>query len=179
MISLPCSINGGMIKIRLLFAWIILLQLNFHNFAQTSNFKLVAYTFGLQKMDFFHQVSVGIQRPKVRFELQQGVGQRSLASGLLLSQTGVQGAYRIALGNSSLNPYLRYAFGWLGDPFVYQYHRAEFGLLYVNECSNTTKFPCDVMFSTGVGQGLEIQPKSSRHGYLEYAINVGLQYAFK
>ena len=164
---------------RLLFACIILLQLNFQTFGQTTNFKLVAYAFSHQKMDFFHQVSVGIQRPKVRIELQQGVGQRSLASGLLLSQTGVQGAYRIALGNSSLNPYLRYTFGWLGDPFGYQYHRAEFGLLYVNECSNITKFPCDVMFSTGVGQGLEIQPKSSRHGYLEYAINLGLQYAFK
>ena len=154
--------------------------LSYGNWAQQSmNKPILSYAFGLQKMDFFHQASVGIQRPKVRFELQQGVGQRSLASGLLLSQTGVQGAYRIALGNSSLNPYLRYAFGWLGDPFGYHYHRAEFGLLYVNECSNITKFPCDVVFSTGVGQGLEIQPKSSRHGYLEYAINVGLQYAFK
>ena len=150
------------------------------NFAQQStNIPFVSYAFGLQKMDFFHQVSVGIQGPKVRFELQQGVGQRNLASGMLFSQTGVQGAYRIAFRNSSLNPYLRYAYGWLGEPFRYKYHRAEFGFLYVYEWSNSTKIPMDLMCSSGIGQGREIQGQSSKHGYLDYSINVGLQYAFK
>ena len=150
------------------------------NFAQQStNIPFVSYAFGLQKMDFFHQVSVGIQGPKVRFELQQGVGQRNLASGMLFSQTGVQGAYRIAFRNSSLNPYLRYAYGWLGEPFRYKYHRAEFGFLYVYEWSNSTKIPMDLMCSSGIGGGREIQHQSSKHGYLDYSINVGLQYAFK
>ncbi len=168
-----------MIKMRLLFAWIVLLQLNFQIFAQTSNFKLVAYTFGLQKMDFFHQVSVGIQRPKVRFELKQGVGQRSLASGVVFSQTGIQGAYSIQLDNASLHPFLRYSFGLLGKPFGFHYHRAELGMLCIFEWSRFTKIPVDLMCSSGIGQGLEIQPKSSKHGYLEYSINLGLQYAFK
>lgn len=150
------------------------------NLAQKStNIPFISYAFGLQKMDFFHQVSVGIQGPKLRFELQQGVGQRSLASGLLFSQTGVQGACRIAFRNSSLNPYLRYAYGWLGEPFGYKYHRAELGFLYVYEWSNSTKIPVDLMCSSGIGRGREIQPQSSRHGYLDYSINLGLQYAFK
>ena len=164
---------------RLLFAWIVLLQLNFQIFAQTSNFKLVAYTFGLQKMDFFHQVSVGIQRPKVRFELQQGVGQRSLASGVVLSQTGIQGAYSIQLDNASLHPFLRYSFGLLGKPFGFHYHRAELGMLCIFEWSRFTKIPVDLMCSSGIGRGREIQSPSSKHGYLEYSINLGLQYAFK
>lgn len=150
------------------------------NFAQQStNIPFVSYAFGLQKMDFFHQVSVGIQGPKVRFELHQGVGQRNLSSGMLFSQTGVQGAYRIAFRNSSLNPYLRYAFGWLGQPFGYKYHRAEFGFLYVYEWSNSTRIPFDLICSSGLGCGLEIHSQSNRHSYLDYSINVGLQYAFK
>ena len=164
-----------------IFIFTLLLDLLSHgNWAQQSmNKPILSYAFGLQKMDFFHQVSVGIQRPKIRFELQQGVGQRNLASGMLFSQTGVQGAYRIAFRNSSLNPYLRYAYGWLGEPFRYKYHRAEFGFLYVYEWSNSTKIPMDLMCSSGIGGGREIQHQSSKHGYLDYSINVGLQYAFK
>lgn len=150
------------------------------DFAQQSiNIPFVSYSFGLQKMDFFHQVSVGIQGPKIRLDLQQGFGQRSFASRILLSQTGVQGAYRFAFKNSSINPYLRYAFGRLGGPFKFNYHRAEFGALYVYEWSQSTRIPFDLICSSGLGCGLEIHSQSNRHSYLDYSINVGLQYAFK
>ncbi len=150
------------------------------NFAQQStNIPFTSYVFGLQKMDFFHQASVGIQRPKVRLELQQGFGQRNLASGVVFSQTGIQGAYSIQLGNASLHPFLRYSFGLLGKPFGFHYHRAELGMLCIFEWSRFTKIPVDLMCSSGIGRGREIQSPSSKHGYLEYSINLGLQYAFK
>ncbi|MFM7565800.1 MAG: hypothetical protein ACKO4K_03555 [Flavobacteriales bacterium] len=139
----------------------------------------LSYGFGLQKMDFFHQVSMGIQRPKVRLELQQGFGQRNLSSGILLSQTGVQGAYRIMCRNSSVNPYLRYAYGRLGVPFKFTHHQAECGVLYVYEWSNASKIPLDLLCSAGIGRGLEMQSQGSRHSYLDYSINVGIQYAFR
>ena len=150
------------------------------NFAQQStNIPFVSYAFGLQKMDFFHQVSVGIQRPKLRFELQQGVGQRNLASGLVFSQTGLQSAYTFQLPKTSLHPFLRYSYGFLGKPFGFHYHRVELGILCVYEWSRFTKIPFDLMFSSGAGKGLEIQSPQSRHGYVEYSFNLGLQYAFK
>lgn len=146
---------------------------------KSTNISFVSYAFGLQKMDFFHQASVGIHRPKVRLELQQGFGQRNLASGVVFSQTGIQGAYSIQLGNASLHPFLRYSFGLLGKPFGFHYHRAELGMLCIFEWSRFTKIPVDLMCSSGIGRGREIQSPSSKHGYLEYSINLGLQYAFK
>ena len=164
---------------RLLFALMVLLQLNHQMFAQTSNFKLLSYSFGLQKMDFIHQLAAGFQGKHMRLELQQGVGQRNLASGVVFSQTGIQSAYSFQLAKASLHPFLRYSFGLLGKPFGFHYHRAELGMLCIVEWSRFTKIPLDLTFSSGVGKGLEIQSQSSKHGYLDYSINLGLQYAFK
>jgi hypothetical protein len=140
----------------------------------------IAYSFGLQKMDFIHQLSAGFQGKYMRLELQHGVGQRNLASGVLFCQTGIQSAYTFQLSKATLHPFLRYSYGFLGKPFGFHYHRAELGMLYVYEWSRFTKIPFDLTFSGGVGKGLEIQAvNSSRHGYLDYSINLGLQYAFK
>jgi hypothetical protein len=138
----------------------------------------IAYSFGLQKMDFIHQLSAGFQGKHMRFELQQGVGQRNMASGVVLSQTGIQSAYYIQLDKASLHPFLRYSYGFLGKPFGFHFHRAELGMLYVYEWSRFTKIPFDLTFSGGVGKGLEIQAVNNRHRYLDYSINLGLQYAF-
>jgi len=164
---------------RLLFALMVLLQLNHQIFAQTSNFKLLSYSFGLQKMDFIHQLAAGLQGKHMRLELQQGFGQRTLASGVVFSQTGIQSAYSIQLAKASLHPFLRYSFGLLGKPFGFYYHRAELGMLCIYEWSRFTKIPIDLLFSSGIGRGREIQSQSSKHGYVEYSINLGLQYAFK
>lgn len=146
---------------------------------KTMHTPFIAYSFGLQKMDFIHQVSAGFQGKYMRIEVKQGVGQRNLASGLVFSQTGLQSAYTFQLSKASLNPFLRYSYGFLGKPFWFHYHRAELGLLCVYEWSRFTKIPFDLTFSSGVGKGLEIQAPDSRHGYVDYSINLGLQYAFK
>lgn len=130
-------------------------------------------------MDFIHQLSAGFHGKHIRLEVQQGVGQRNLASGLVFSQTGIQSAYSIQLDKASLHPFLRYSFGLLGKPFGFQYHRAELGMLCVYEWSSFTKIPFDLTFSSGVGKGLEIQALNSRHGYVDYSFNLGLQYAFR
>jgi hypothetical protein len=139
----------------------------------------IAYSFGLQKMDFIHQLSAGFQGKHMRLELQHGVGQRNLASGVVFSQTGLQSAYSIQLSKATLHPFLRYSYGFLGKPFGFHYHRAELGMLCIIEWSSFTKIPFDLTFSGGVGKGLEVQAADSRHGYLDYSINLGLQYAFK
>ena len=180
MISLPCSISHQVFLMRQLLFIIILLTCCIQLQAQTNGITpVIAYTFGLQKMDFFHQVSGGIQTKCFRIEIQQGLGQRDIASGILFSQTGVQGGYRFAFKNSSVSPYLRYAFGRLGVPFKFTYHSAGFGVLYVLEWSKSTKIPFDFICSGDLGSGLEVQSKSNQHRYLDYSINVGLQYAFK
>lgn len=179
MINLPCLINGNTREKRGLFVLIVLLLFFVHISGQTCNKIFSSYSFGLQKLDFFHQGSVGIIGPKVRLELQQGFGQRNMASGMLFSQTGAQGAYQIACKYLLINPYLRYAFGGLSGPFKFMYHRVEFGVLYVYESSKSTKFPLDLICSSGLGCGWEIQNKSNQHNYLDYSINVGLQYTFK
>jgi hypothetical protein len=138
----------------------------------------IAYSFGLQKMDFIHQLSAGFQGKHLRLELQQGVGQRNLASGVVFSQTGIQTAYSIQRKKVSLHPFLRYSYGLLGKPFGFHYHRAELGMLCIVEWSRFTKIPFDLTFSSGVGKGLEIQAVNNRHRYLDYSINLGLQYAF-
>jgi hypothetical protein len=129
-------------------------------------------------MDFIHQLSAGFQGKHMRLELQQGFGQRNLASGLVFSQTGLQSAYSIQLNKASFHPFLRYSYGLLGKPFGFYYHRAELGMLCIFECSSFTKIPFDLMFSSGVGKGLEVQGVNNRHRYLDYSINLGLQYAF-
>jgi hypothetical protein len=165
--------------------WIVLLTLFFIGFSNkisAQEFKhtpFIAYSFGLQKMDFIHQLAAGFQGKHLRLELQQGVGQRNLASGVVFSQTGIQSAYSFQLAKASLHPFLRYSFGLLGKPFGFHYHRAELGMLGIVEWSRFTKIPFDLTFSSGVGKGLEIQNQSSKHGYLDYSINLGLQYAFK
>lgn len=169
-----------MVRHKLMFLIFFFQFLGFQIIAQVCSIKpVISYAFGMQKMDFFHQVSGGIQSKGLRLEIQQGLGQRNLASGIFFSQTGVQGAYRILCSNASVNPYLRYAFGRLGVPFKFTYHRVEFGVLYIYEWSKTTKIPLDLICSSGIGAGLEIQGKSNQHNYLDYSINVGLQYAFK
>jgi hypothetical protein len=144
---------------------------------KTKHRPFIAYSFGLQKMDLVHQVSAGFQGKQFRFEVQQGFGQRNLASGVVFSQTGTQCAYTFHLSKASLHPFLRYSYGLLGKPFGFHYHRAELGLLCIIEWSSFTKMPFDLTFSSGVGKGLEVQ--DSRHGYVDYSINLGLQYAFK
>jgi hypothetical protein len=139
----------------------------------------IAYSFGLHKLDFIHQLSAGFHRNHIRLEVQQGVGQRNLASGLVFSQTGLQSAYTFQFPKASLHPFLRYSYGFLGKSFGFHYHRAELGLLCVYEWSRFTKIPFDLTFSSGVGKGLEVQGVNSRHGYVDYSINLGLQYALK
>jgi hypothetical protein len=145
---------------------------------ETKHTSFIGYSFGLQKMDFIHQLSAGFQGKHMRLELQQGFGQRNLASGLVFSQTGLQSAYSIQLNKASFHPFLRYSYGLLGKPFGFYYHRAELGMLCIVECSSFTKIPFDLMFSSGVGKGLEVQGVNNRHRYLDYSINLGLQYAF-
>lgn len=164
--------------------WVVFLTLFFIGFSNkisSQEFKhtpFIAYSFGLQKMDFIHQLAAGFQGKHMRLELQQGVGQRNLASDLVFSQTGLQSAYSIQLDKASLHPLFRYSFGLLGKPFGFHYHRAELGMLCIVEWSRFTKIPFDLTFSSGVGRGLEIQAVNNRHRYLDYSINLGLQYAF-
>jgi len=165
--------------------WVVFLTFFFIGFSnkissQEANLTpFIGYSFGLQKMDFIHQLSAGFHGKHMRLEVQQGVGQRNLASGLVFSQTGLQSAYTFQLPKASLHPFLRYSYGFLGKPFGFHYHRAELGLLCVYEWSRFAKIPFDLTFSGGVGKGLEVQAADSRHGYLDYSINLGLQYAFK
>jgi hypothetical protein len=165
--------------------WVVFLTFFFIGFSnkissQEANLTpFIGYSFGLQKMDFIHQLSAGFHGKHMRLEVQQGVGQRNLASGLVFSQTGLQSAYTFQLPKASLHPFLRYSYGFLGKPFGFHYHRAELGLLCVYEWSRFTKIPFDLTFSSGVGKGLEIQAPDSRHGYVDYSINLGLQYAFR
>jgi hypothetical protein len=165
--------------------WVVFLTLFFIGFSnkisaqELKHTPFIAYTFGLQKMDFIHQLALGLYGKQMRLELQQGVGQRNLASGLVFSQTGLQSAYTFQLSKASLHPFLRYSYGLLGKPFGFYYHRAELGMLCIFECSSFTKIPFDLTFSGGVGKGLEIQAPDSRHGYVDYSINLGLQYALK
>jgi hypothetical protein len=148
--------------------------------AQELKYKpFIGYSFGLQKMDFIHQLSAGFQGKHMRLELQQGFGQRTLASGVVFSQTGIQSAYSIQLAKASLHPLFRYSYDLLGKPFGFHYHRAELGMLCIVEWSRFTKIPFDLTFTSGVGKGLEVQGVNSRHGYLDYSINLGLQYALK
>jgi hypothetical protein len=168
--------------LRVLVVFLTLFFIGFSNKISAQELKhtpFIAYTFGLQKMDFIHQLAAGFQGKHMRLELQQGFGQRNLASGVVFSQTGIQSAYSIQLAKASLHPFLRYSFGLLGKPFGFHYHRAELGMLCIFECSSFTKMPFDLTFSSGVGKGLEVQGVNSRHGYLDYSINLGLQYAFK
>lgn len=165
--------------------WVMFLTIfliGFSNKISAQEFKhtpFIAYSFGLQKMDFIHQLAAGFQGKHMRLELQHGVGQRNLASGLVFSQTGIQSAYSIQLDKASLHPFLRYSYGLLGKPFGFQYHRAELGMLCIVEWSRFTKIPFDLTFSSGLGKGLEIQAVNNRHRYLDYSINLGLQYAFR
>jgi hypothetical protein len=168
--------------LRVLVVFLTLFFIGFSNkisAQKTIHTPFIAYSFGLQKMDFIHQLSAGFQGKHLRLELQHGVGQRNLASGVLFSQTGIQSAYSIQLTKASLHPFLRYSYGFLGKPFGFHYHRAELGMLCVYEWSRFTKIPFDLTFSSGVGKGLEIQAPDSRHGYVDYSINLGLQYAFR
>jgi len=146
---------------------------------KTIHTPFIAYSFGLQKMDFIHQLSAGFHGKHMRLEVQQGVGQRNLASGLVFSQTGIQSAYTFQLNKASFHPFLRYSYGLLGKPFGFYYHRAELGMLCIIKWSSFSKMPFDLTFSSGVGKGLEVQTVNSRHGYLDYSINLGLQYALK
>ena len=167
-------------RVRVVF--LTMLFIGFSNKISAQKTKLtpfIGYSFGLQKMDFIHQLSAGFQGKHLRLELQQGVGQRNLASGVVLSQTGIQSAYSFQLHKASLHPFLRYSYGFLGKPFGFHYHRAELGMLCIFEWSSFTKIPFDLTFSSGVGKGLEIQAPDSRHGYVDYSINLGLQYAFR
>jgi hypothetical protein len=165
--------------------WVMFLTIFFIGFSnkisaqELKHTPFIAYSFGLQKMDFIHQLATGLQGKHMRLELQHGVGQRNLASGVVFSQTGIQSAYSIQLNKASFHPFLRYSYGVLGKPFRFHYHRAELGMLCIVEWSSFTKIPFDLMFSSGVGKGQEIQALNSRHGYLDYSINLGLQYAFK
>ncbi|NDB36575.1 MAG: hypothetical protein EB023_14825 [Flavobacteriia bacterium] len=165
--------------------WVMFLTMLFIGFSikisaqKTIHTTFIAYSFGLQKMDFIHQLSAGFQGKHMRLEVQQGVGQRNLASGVLFSQTGLQSAYTFQLSKASLHPFLRYSYGLLAKPFGFHYHRAELGMLCVYQWSRCTKIPFDLTFSGGVGKGLEVQAVHSRHGYIDYSINLGLQYAFR
>ncbi len=165
--------------------WVLFLTFFFIGFSnkissqEAKHTPFIAYSFGLQKMDFIHQVSAGFQGKHMRLELQQGFGQRNLASGVVFSQTGLQSAYTFQLPKASLHPFLRYSFGLLGKPFGFHYHRAELGMLCIIEWNSFSKMPFDLTFSGGVGKGLEIQAVNSKHEYIDYSINLGLQYAFK
>jgi hypothetical protein len=168
--------------LRVLVVFLTLFFIGFSNkisAQETKHTPYIAYTFGLQKMDFIHQLAAGFQGKHLRLELQHGVGQRNLASGLVFSQTGLQSAYSIQLNKASFHPFLRYSYGLLGKPFGFQYHRAELGILCIVEWSRFTKIPFDLTFSSGVGKGLEVHAADSRHGYVDYSINLGLQYAFR
>lgn len=137
----------------------------------------ISYQFGLQRLDFFHQVGVGKQWPHLGLELQQGLGQRNLFAGMVFSQTGIQGSWRLSWNKTEMSPYLRYSYGRLGKPIGFNYHRTELGIKGVYKLSSFTKFPLDITLSGGAGQGWEIQSHNKGHNFLDYSINLGLRYA--
>lgn len=160
--------------------WCIMTCISANYSAQNMTYRTsLTYSFGLQKMDFFHQFGVGLHGKHFGLELQQGLGQRSLSSGMYFGQTNIQ--TKVLLGGRlfEISPFLRYGLGYLGKPFGFRYHRVDGGFIICYKLSQFTKFPLDVFLSGGIGKGEEVQSPQLRFAYLEYSVYLGLRYAFR
>jgi len=137
----------------------------------------VNYSFGMQRMDFFHQLGVSLRMQSFRMEIQQAFGQRSAASGTLFSQTGLQCSYVFARKIVEFSPYLRLNYGRLAAPFSFNYYRMELGHQLSLLLNRRHLFPLDPYLSTGISQAWEQQNKAV-HSFLDFSLYLGVRYAF-
>ena len=137
----------------------------------------VNYSFGMQRMDFFHQLGFSLRMQSFRMEIQQAFGQRSAASGTLFSQTGLQCSYPFARKMVEFSPYLRLNYGRLSAPFAFNYYRMELGHQLSFPLPGRHIFPLDPFLSTGISQAWE-QHHKALHSFLDFSLYLGVRYAF-
>jgi hypothetical protein len=137
----------------------------------------VNYSFGMQRMDFFHQLGLSLSTRCFNVEIQQAFGQRSAASGVLFAQTGLQCSYPFARKAVEFSPYLRLNYGRLAGPFAFNYYRMELGQQLSLPLNRMHIFPLDPFLSTGISQAWEQQHKAV-HSFLDFSLFLGVRYAF-
>lgn len=163
------------IGLGLMFWWVIAAS---SLFAQpTASSFSVNYSFGIQRMDFFHQLGLSLRCKSFRFEAQQAVGQRSAASGILFAQTGLECSYAFARKAVEFAPYLRLNYGRLAGPFAFNYYRMELGHQLSLPLNRMHIFPLDPFLSTGISQAWEKQ-NLALHSFLDFSLYLGIRYAF-
>lgn len=163
------------IGLGLMFWWVIAAS---SLFAQpTAPSFSVNYSFGMQRMDFFHQLGLMLSTRCFNVEMQQAFGQRSAASGVLFAQTGLQCSYPFARKAVEFSPYLRLNYGRLAGPFAFNYYRMELGQQLSLPLNRMHIFPLDPFLSTGISQAWE-QHHKAVHSFLDFSLFLGVRYAF-
>jgi hypothetical protein len=147
-------------------------------FAQKARLPLsVNYSFGMQRMDLFHQLGLSLSVQSFCLEVQQAVGQRSAASGILFAQTGLQCSYPLAKKAVEFSPYFRLIYGRLAVPFYFNYYRMELGHQLSLPLNRMHIFPLDPFLTTGISQAWEKQKKAV-HPFIDFSVYIGVRYAF-
>lgn len=136
----------------------------------------VNYSFGMQRMDLFHQLGLSLSVQSIGLEVQQGIGQRSAASGTLFAQTGLQCSYPLAKKAVEFSPYFRLNYGRLAQPFAFNYYRVEIGHQLSVPLNRMHIFPLDPFFSIGISQAWE-QQRKALHSFLDFSLYLGVRYA--
>ncbi|MFM2038778.1 MAG: hypothetical protein RL432_1717 [Bacteroidota bacterium] len=137
----------------------------------------VNYSFGMQRMDLFHQLGLSLRCQSFRLEVQQAVGQRSAASGILFAQTGLECSYAFARKAVEFAPYLRLNYGRLARPFAFNHYRMELGQQLSLPLNRMHIFPVDPFLSMGISQAWEKQ-NIALHSFLDFSLYLGVRYAF-
>ena len=159
----------------LILFWVI--QISSFIYAQDGGRMDVSYSFGMQRMDFFHQLGLSLSTRCFNVEIQQAFGQRSAASGVLFAQTGLQCSYPFARKAVEFSPYLRFNYGRLAGPFAFNYYRMELGHQLSLALNRRHIFPLDPFLSTGISQAWE-QHLKAVHSFLDFSLLLGVRYAF-
>lgn len=159
----------------LILFWVI--QISSFIYAQDGGRMDISYSFGMQRMDFFHQLGLSLSTRCFNVEIQQAFGQRSAASGVLFAQTGLQCSYPFALKAVEFSPYLRLNYGRLALPFAFNYYRIELGHQLSMPLNRMHIFPLAPFLSTGIAQAWE-QHNKAVHSFLDFSLYLGVRYAF-
>ena len=159
----------------LILFWVI--QISSFIYAQDGGRMDISYSFGIQRMDFFHQLGLSLRCKSFRFEAQQAVGQRSAASGILFAQTGLECSYAFARKAVEFSPYLRLNYGRLAGPFAFNCYRMELGQQLSLPLNRMHIFPLDPFLSMGISQAWEKQ-NIALHSFLDFSLYLGIRYAF-
>lgn len=163
------------IGLGLMFWWVIAAS---SLFAQpTAPSISVNYCFGMQRMDFFHQLGLSLSTRCFNVEIQQAFGQRSADSGVLFAQTGLQCSYPFARKAVEFAPYIRLNYGRLAGPFAFNYYRMELGQQLSLPLNRRLIFPLDPFLSTGISKAWE-QYNTAVHSFLDFSLYLGVRYAF-